>query len=33
MQVYGIHQLLTHNTSDFARFAQLITIVPLETTP
>ncbi|WP_341525337.1 type II toxin-antitoxin system VapC family toxin [Nostoc sp. UHCC 0302] len=30
MLVYGIPQLLTHNTSDFARFSQLITLLPLE---
>ena len=30
MQVYGIRQLLTHNTKDFSRFSQLITILPLE---
>jgi hypothetical protein len=29
MQVYGIRQLLTHNTSDFVRFSSFITIVPL----
>lgn len=33
MQVHGIRQLLTHNVGDFARFAHLITIVPLEATP
>ena len=30
MQVYGIRQLLTHNTSDFVRFSAFITVVPLE---
>lgn len=30
MQVYGISQLLTHNTKDFSRFSQLITVLPLE---
>jgi predicted nucleic acid-binding protein len=30
MQVYGIHHLLTHNISDFARFSQLIRVLPLE---
>lgn len=29
MQVYGIRRLLTHNARDFARFSQLITVVPL----
>lgn len=29
MQVYNIPKLLTHNTADFARFASLITVVPL----
>jgi predicted nucleic acid-binding protein len=29
MLVYGIRQLLTHNTSDFARFSELITVLPL----
>jgi predicted nucleic acid-binding protein len=29
MQVYGIRRLLTHNTDDFARFAHLIEIIPL----
>jgi len=29
MLVYGVSRLLTHNVSDFARFASLITIVPL----
>lgn len=30
MLVYNIPQLLTHNTSDFARFANLITVLPLQ---
>lgn len=30
MQVYAIRQLLTNNTADFARFSQLITVLPLE---
>lgn len=30
MLVYGIPQLLTHNTSDFARFSELITVLPLQ---
>jgi predicted nucleic acid-binding protein len=30
MQVYGIRQLLTHNTSDFVRFSAFITVIPLE---
>jgi predicted nucleic acid-binding protein len=29
MQAYGIQQLLTENVADFARFAEVITIVPL----
>jgi predicted nucleic acid-binding protein len=29
MQHYGIPNLLTNNTADFARFAHLITVVPL----
>ncbi len=29
MLVYGIRRLLTHNTSDFSRFSQFITVVPL----
>src|SRR5207249_3461031 len=29
MQAYGIPDLLTHNTADFARFGHLITVVPL----
>jgi predicted nucleic acid-binding protein len=31
MQAYGIHRVLTHNTEDFTRFAQFISILPLET--
>lgn len=31
MQVYGVQHLLTYNTTDFARFSPLITLVPLET--
>lgn len=31
MQAHGIRRLLTHNTADFARFAGLITVVPLGT--
>ena len=30
MLVYGIPQLLTHNTDDFARFSELITVLPLQ---
>lgn len=30
MQAYGIRQLLAHNTVDFARFARLITVIPLD---
>jgi predicted nucleic acid-binding protein len=33
MQSYGILRLLTHNIADFARFAHLITVIPLVTTP
>ncbi len=33
MQAYTIQHLLTHNVSDFNRFAGLITIVPLVPTP
>lgn len=29
MVVYGIRELLTHNTTDFARFAPFINVVPL----
>jgi predicted nucleic acid-binding protein len=29
MQAYGINQLLTHNTVDFERFAEFITVLPL----
>jgi predicted nucleic acid-binding protein len=32
MQAYGISHLLTHNVRDFARFAHLITVVPLQAT-
>jgi predicted nucleic acid-binding protein len=31
MQTHNIGHLLTHNLADFARFAHLITIVPLQT--
>jgi predicted nucleic acid-binding protein len=30
MQIHGIRHLLTNNGGDFARFAQFITVVPLE---
>lgn len=30
MLTYGIGQLLTHNTSDFDRFSDIITILPLK---
>ncbi|NMG22107.1 type II toxin-antitoxin system VapC family toxin [Brasilonema bromeliae] len=30
MLVYGIPQLLTHNTGDFTRFSELITVLPLQ---
>lgn len=30
MLVYGIPQLLTHNTDDFARFSELISVLPLQ---
>jgi predicted nucleic acid-binding protein len=30
MLVYGIPKLLTHNTTDFARFSELITVLPLQ---
>jgi hypothetical protein len=30
MQAHGIHRLPTHNVADFARFAGVITTVPLE---
>ncbi|KOP23440.1 twitching motility protein PilT [Hapalosiphon sp. MRB220] len=30
MLVYGIPQLLTHNTGDFARFSELISVLPLQ---
>ncbi|UBF29267.1 type II toxin-antitoxin system VapC family toxin [Kovacikia minuta CCNUW1] len=29
MQAYGINQLLTHNVTDFERFAALINVLPL----
>jgi predicted nucleic acid-binding protein len=29
MLSHGVHHLLTHNTADFVRFGQLMTIVPL----
>jgi predicted nucleic acid-binding protein len=29
MQAFGIPALLTHNTADFARFAAIITVLPL----
>jgi len=33
MLTHGVRQLLTHNTADFAPFADLITIVPLVASP
>src|SRR2546427_465439 len=30
MQTYGIQRLLTANVADFARFGQLIAVIPLE---
>jgi predicted nucleic acid-binding protein len=33
MQAHGLRRLLTHNTADFARFAALIQVEPLVTTP
>ncbi len=33
MLAYGVRHLLTHNGDDFARFAHLITVVPLVVTP
>ncbi len=33
MLVYGVRRLLTHNTADFAPFADLITVVPLVAPP
>lgn len=33
MQVFGIHHLLTHNVSDFARFTHLVTVLSLPTRP
>jgi len=32
MQAHGVPRLLTHNTADFARFAGLITVLPLVAT-
>jgi predicted nucleic acid-binding protein len=29
MLAHGVPKLLTHNTADFARFAAVITVVPL----
>ena len=29
IQAYGIPKLLTHNTADFARFASVVTVLPL----
>ena len=29
MQAYGVKHLLTHNVADFARFAGVITVIPL----
>ncbi|MBW4562372.1 MAG: PIN domain-containing protein [Mojavia pulchra JT2-VF2] len=31
MLIYGIPNLLTYNTVDFARFSELITVLPLQT--
>jgi len=33
MLAHGVCQLLTHNVHDFARFSQIITVLPLNTTP
>lgn len=33
MQAHGLRRLLTHNTTDFARFGSFITVMPLVTTP
>jgi predicted nucleic acid-binding protein len=33
MQAHGLRRLLTHNTTDFARFGSLVTVEPLVTTP
>ncbi len=33
MLVHGVRQLVTHNPDDFARFAHLITVVPLGPPP
>ena len=30
MLAYNVSYLLTHNTADFARFAHLITVLPLD---
>jgi predicted nucleic acid-binding protein len=30
MLAYDVHNLLTHNTADFARYSDLITVLPLE---
>ncbi len=30
MQVYGIRHLLTHNTVDFKRFSDIITVLPID---
>ncbi len=32
MQAHGLRRLLTHNTTDFARFGAIITVEPLVTT-
>jgi hypothetical protein len=29
MLVYGLQNLLTHNTADFNRYSHLITVIPL----
>jgi hypothetical protein len=31
MLAYGVPALLTNNTDDFARFSEIITVVPLQT--
>lgn len=33
MQVYGVNELLTHNTADFDRFSSVITVLPLVSNP
>ena len=33
MQAHGLRRLLTHNTTDFARFGAIITVEPLVTAP